>query len=304
MRIAVMGPGSIGGYFGGTLALHGHEVTLIARGNNLSAIKENGLQVITDSGSNIISCDVEEDTSKVGVVDLILLTVKTYHNAIAVPMLEPLVGDNTVVICLQNGIDSYKLAANVLGNSKVMPGAAYIEAQLVEPGVIRQNGDVVRIEFGEDDGNLTERGVLIAEMFNESGVQARFSDDIHKTLWTKFLFIATMAGVTSLARASMADLMVKPEWERIIRGCMEEIESVGKASNINLSTTVVDDTLNYIMENLKDMHASMYSDLLEKRPMELESLTGAVIRAGSNIGCRTPINDLIYAMLKPYAAGA
>ena len=108
MRIAVMGPGSIGGYFGGTLAHYGHDVTLIARGNNLSAIREKGLQVITDNGSRIISCRAEEDPAKVGAVDLILLTVKTYHNEVAVPMLEPMVGNNTVVICLQNGIDSYE----------------------------------------------------------------------------------------------------------------------------------------------------------------------------------------------------
>ena len=304
MRIAVMGPGSIGGYFGGTLAHYGHDVTLIARGNNLSAIREKGLQVITDNGSRIISCRAEEDPAKVGAVDLILLTVKTYHNEVAVPMLEPMVGNNTVVICLQNGIDSYKLASDFLGSAKVMPGAAYIEAHLIEPGVVRQDGDVVRIEFGEDDGSHSERGVLLAEMFNESGVEASFSDDIHKTLWTKFLFIATMAGVTSLARQSMAVLMANPEWTKIIRACMEEIESVGKASNIRLSPTVVDDTLDYIKANLEDMHASMYTDLVEQRPLELESLTGAVIRAGITGCTSTPINDLIYAMLKPYAEGA
>tara|TARA_B100000029_G_scaffold516727_1_gene633321 strand:+ start:3638 stop:4552 length:915 start_codon:yes stop_codon:yes gene_type:complete len=304
MRIAVMGTGSIGGYFGGTLAQYGHDVTLIARGANLTAIREKGLQLITDNESKVIPCPAEQDPTRVGVVDLILLTVKTYHNAIAVPMLGPMVGDNTVVICLQNGIDSYQLAADVLGSAKVMPGAAYIEANLIEPGVVQQNGDVVRIEFGEDDGARSDRGVVIEEMFNGSGVRANFSDDIHRTLWTKFLFIATMAGITSLARESMAVLMARPEWVKIIQSCMEEIESVGSANNINLSDTIVDDTLAYIRANLKDMHASMYTDLMAQRPLELESLTGAVVRAGIKGNITTPINDLIYAMLKPYAKGA
>jgi len=303
MRIAVMGSGSIGGYFGGMLALGGNDVTLIARGDNLKAIRKSGMKIITDSGESVALCPAEEDTAKIGLVDLILLTVKTYHNSQAVPMLLPMVGKDTIVMCLQNGIDSYKLAADSVGYEKVMPGAAYIEAGLIEPGVVRQNGDVVRIEFGEDDGTYSERGKLVQHVFTQSGINAEFTQYIHKTLWTKFLFIATMAGVTSLARESMAELMIRPEWSAVVQSCMREIESVGLACEIDLSSLVVEDTIDYINKNLKDMHASMYTDLQEGRPLELESLTGAVVRCGISSHTPTPINSLIYAMLKPYQHG-
>ena len=303
MRIAVMGSGSIGGYFGGMLALGGNDVTLIARGDNLKAIRKSGMKIITDSGESVALCPAEEDTAKIGLVDLILLTVKTYHNSQAVPMLLPLVGKDTIVMCLQNGIDSYRSASDLVGNEKVMPGAAYIEAGLIEPGVVRQNGDVVRIEFGEDNGTYSERGKLVEHVFTESGINAEFTRFIHKTLWTKFLFIATMAGVTSLARESMAALMIRPEWSAVVQSCMREIESVGRACGIGLSPMVVNDTIDYINNNLKDMHASMYTDLQEGRALELESLTGAVVRSGISSGTPTPINSLIYAMLKPYQHG-
>ena len=303
MRIAVMGSGSIGGYFGGMLALGGNDVTLIARGDNLKAIRKSGMRIITDSGESVALCPSEEDTAKIGLVDLILLTVKTYHNPQAVPMLLPMIRKDTIVMCLQNGIDSYKLASDLVGYEKVMPGAAYIEAGLIEPGVVRQNGDVVRIEFGEDDGTYSERGKLVEHVFAQSGINAGFTQYIHKTLWTKFLFIATMAGVTSLARESMASLMIRPEWSAVVGSCMREIESVGLACKIDLSSLVVDDTIDYINKNLKDMHASMYTDLQEGRPLELESLTGAVVRCGISSGTPTPINSLIYAVLKPYQHG-
>jgi 2-dehydropantoate 2-reductase len=298
-----MGSGSIGGYFGGMLALGGNNVTLIARGDNLKAIKRNGLKIIRDSGEMVVDCSAEEDTTKIGLVDLILLTVKTYHNSEAVPLLLPMVGTDTMVMCLQNGIDSYQDASATVGKQKVMPCAAYIEADLMAPGVVRQNGDVVRIEFGEDDGTYSERGKLVEHVFMHSGVKAEFTQYIHKTLWTKFLFIATMAGLTSLARESMASLMIRPEWSGVVQSCMEEIESVGRACGIELSTSVVIDTVDYINENVKDMHASMYTDLQNGRPLELEALTGAVVRAGITSRTSTPINNLIYAMLKPYQQG-
>ncbi len=158
MRIAVMGAGSIGGYFGGMLARGGHDVTLIARGPHLAAIQERGLRIVTDQDELIVRCDATGSPEKVGVVDLILLTVKTYQNPVAVPAMLPMIGPDTLVLCLQNGIDSYQAAADVVGVAKVMPGAAYIEAGHPEPGVVTQSGDVVRIEFGEPGGGDSQRG--------------------------------------------------------------------------------------------------------------------------------------------------
>ena len=307
MRIAVMGTGSIGSYFGGMLAHAGNQVTLIARGDNLAAIRSQGLRIQTDSELLTISCgdclSATDDPSIVGPVDLALLTVKTYQNDVAVPAMLPLVGPDTTVLCLQNGIDSYHSAADVLGNEKVLPGAAYIEAARLGPGMVRQSGSVVRIAFGELDGSDSQRGRTIQETLAAAGINALFSQDIRQVLWTKFLFIATMAGVTSLSRETMAEIMPRPEWRQVIVNCMREIEAVARASQVALAPDIVETTVAYIEGDLEDMHASMHADIMAGRPLELEALTGAVIRAGLSSGVPTPINDVIYAALKPLAAG-
>jgi 2-dehydropantoate 2-reductase len=303
MRIAVMGAGSIGGYFGGMLSRGGNDVTLIARGPHLKAITQRGLKIVTDDQEFVVGCNATQDPRQVGTVDLILLTVKTYHNQQAVPALLPMVGENTAVLCLQNGIDSYQAVVAAAGREKVLPGAAYIEASLPEAGVVKQTGRVVRIAFGEMDGRDSSRGRLISETLEQSGIPAEFNLDIQKTLWSKFLFIATLAGVTTLSRETMARLMPRPEWREVIVGCLREIEAVARASGVNLDTPIVDDTLQYIEGSLEQMHASMHADIMAGRPLELEALNGAVVRAGRSAGVPTPINDVIYAMLKPYAEG-
>ena len=303
MRIAVMGAGSIGGYFGGMLARGANQVSLIARGRHLQAIQERGLRLITDEEEFTVDCHSTDDTSGLGPMDLVLLTVKTYHNWEAAPAMMPLLDQNTTVLCLQNGIDSYQMAANVVGTGRVLPGAAYIEASLPQPGVVKQTGSVVRIAFGEADGSDSQRGRLIQQTLEQSGIPAQFTQDIQQTLWSKFLFIATMAGVTAMSRETMAELMPRPEWRQVIVGCMEEIESVGRASRVNLPADIVASTLSYIEGSLEQMHASMHADIMAGRPLELDALNGAMVRAGRAAGVPTPVNDVLYAMLKPYADG-
>jgi len=303
MRVAVMGAGSIGGYFGGMLSRHGNQVTLIARGAHLDSINRNGLKIVTDEGEFVVRCDATDDPGAVGEVDLALLTVKTYHNPQAVPAMLPLIGENTVVLCLQNGIDSYREAAKILGVDRVWPAAAYIEATLVTPGVVRQAGDAGRIVFGEPDGSDSARGRQLLDTLELSGIPAEFTRDIQRTLWTKFLFIATLAGVTSISRETMDQLIPRPEWLHVITECMKEIESVGRASGVNLDLSVVEDTLAYIKGSLDQMQASMHTDIMAGRPLELESLNGAVVRAGRDAGVPTPTNDVFYALLKPYLTG-
>lgn len=307
MRIAVMGAGSIGGYFGGLLAQSGHQVTLVARGAHLAAIQARGLQIHTDAAAMTIPCGdnlrVTDTPAAAEVADLILLTVKTYQNAQAIPAMLPLVGADTAILCLQNGIDSYQAAAAAVGPEKVLPGTAYIEAARPAPGLIRQRGNVVRIVFGESAGGLSERGEVIRAALEQAGIPAEFSPDIEPVLWSKFLFIATMAGITSLARERLAELMPRPEWRRVIVSCLREIEQVGRAAGVNLPAAIVEDTLAYIEGSLADLQASMHTDIEAGRPLELEALNGAVVRAGQAANTPTPINDLIYAALKPYARG-
>lgn len=307
MKVAVMGAGSIGGYFGGMLARGGHNVTLIARGKNLAAIHREGLIMQTEAGRFTVPCSATDRPSEVGPVDLALLTTKTYHNADAVPAMAPMIGPDTAVLCLQNGIDSYLPLVEAFPDATALPGAAYIEAGRGGPGVVTQAGDIVRIVTGSirgSDPSHQERAKAICAAFREAGVPAEAEDDIAVTLWTKFLFITTMAGTTSLAREYLRDLLPRPEWHRIIVGCMTEIEAAGRASGVDLSPTIVADTLNYMESAKGAMSASMHADLLAGRPMELEALNGAVVRAGDSAGVPTPINAVIYAALKPYAEGA
>ncbi len=308
MEIAVMGAGSIGSYFGGVLALAGNRVTLIARGDHLTAIREQGLQIQADSETLTVPCgdalNATDDPAEVGPVELALLTVKTYQNDLALPAMQPLVGPSTTVLCLQNGVDSYRAAEEVLGNGRIIPGAAYIEADRLAPGVVRQSGSVVRVVFGEVDGSDSQRGRRIDETWRAAGINSEFSRSIQQVLWTKFLFIATMAGVTSLSRESMAQIFPRPEWRHVIVNCMREIEAVAQASGVSLAEGVVENTLAYIEGELEDMHASMHADIMAGRPLELEALNGAVIRAGRLAGIPTPINDVIYAALKPFASGS
>jgi 2-dehydropantoate 2-reductase len=307
MKIAVMGAGSIGGYFGGMLAQGGHQVTLIARGAHRQAIEAHGLKIITDDREFIVRCATTDNPKSVGPVELVLLTVKTYHNAQAVPALLPLISGATSVLCLQNGMDSYQAVAQAMapaaGLKKVLPGAAYIEASLAGPGVVRQSGQVVRIVFGELDGSDSDRGRLILQAFEQSGIPAQFTQDIQQTLWTKFLFIATMAGVTTLSRETMAQLLPRPEWRQAIEDCMREIEAVARALGVKLAEDVVSSTLSYIEGSLEQMHASMHADVMAGRPLELEALNGAVVRAGRMAEVPAPVNNLIYAMVKPVKDG-
>jgi 2-dehydropantoate 2-reductase len=303
MRVAVMGAGGVGGYFGGMLSRGGNHVTLIARGPHLRAISARGLTLITDLERLTINCDATDDPRQAGTADLVLLAVKTYHNDQAIAAMLPMVGPNTVVLCLQNGIDSYQAAVAAVGAEKVLPGAAYIEARIQEPGVVKQTGKVVRIAFGELDGSDSELGKLILRTLEQSGIATQFVPDMHKILWTKFLFIATVAGVTSLSRETMAELASRPEWRPVILGCMEEIEAVARATGINLDAGVVERTMDYIEANLVQMHASMHADIMAGRPLELEAINGAAVRAGKAAGVPTPINDIIYAMLKPFEQG-
>ena len=303
MRIAVMGAGSVGGYLGGMLARGGHDVSLIARGAHLAAIRERGLRVVRDNEEFTVNCAATGNPTDVGPVEVALLTTKTYQNVEAVPAMAPMVGPHTTVLCLQNGIDSYLTPAEAFGAERVMAGAVYIEAGRDGPGVARQAGDVVRVVFGEPDGTLSERGQAIADALNSSGIPAELTDDLRTGLWSKFLFIATMAGVTSMARQTLAELMPRPEWRDVVVGCLQEVEAAGRANGVNFPPDVHHTTLSYIEDNLADLQASMHTDVMAGRPLELEALNGAVVRAGRAGGVPTPINDVIYAMLKPLVDG-
>ena len=304
MRIAVMGAGSTGGYFGGMLARGGHDVSLVARGAHLEAIRSGGIQIVRDEEEFTVQCQATDDPSEIGPVDLVLLCVKTYQSDAAIDLMRPMVGPDTTVLCLQNGVDSYLKASEALGAETVLPGAVFIEAGMIGPGKVSQSGSHVRVILGESDGQESPRCRSIRDAFLGSGVPAEVLPDIKAGQSEKFLFIATMAGVTSMARATLAELMPQPHWRKVVVACLTEIETVGRASGIYLPKDIVANTERHIDENLADLQASMHTDLMAGRPLELDALNGAVVRAGLEAGVATPVNDVIYAMLKSHQGGS
>ncbi len=303
MHIAVMGAGSVGGYFGGLLARAGNRVSLIARGAHLDAIRSHGLQVKSQWGDFTVMAEATQDPGDVGPVELVLFTVKTYQNRSAISALAPLLGEDTSVLTLQNGVDSFEELSRGVGRERVLPGAAYMETQVEAPGVIRQQGDVVRIVYGEVHGGRTDRAVRILETLRAAQIPAELSTDVLKELWTKFLFISTMAGVTGASRAAMSLLLRRRECRELLQGAMREVEAVARARGIALDTDVVDRTMAYMDAEVENLRASMHTDLELGRPLELEALNGALVRIGREVGVPTPINGVLYALLVPHMDG-
>ena len=299
-RVAVMGAGAVGGYLGGLLARAGNPVILIDLGEHLHAIQANGLQIRSQRGDFTVAVDATDQTTDVGPVDLVLFTVKTYHNEEAIPLVRPLMGDGTAVLTLQNGVDSWEQLQAALGRGKVLPGAMYLEAKVEAPGIVSQQGNVYRLVFGEADGSTSARAQAIAEMFRRAGMPTEVSSDVLRVLWTKWLFIATLAGVTTSSRASLAELLATPASRQLVVQVMREVEAVGRRRWINLDRDVVKQTLRYMDTEARFLKASMHTDLENGRPLELEALNGAVVRLGKELAIPTPANEVIYALLKPH----
>ena len=303
MRIAVMGAGAVGGYFGGQLARAGNDVTLIARRAHLAAIRDRGLTVKSHWGEFNVKVGATDDTSGVGPVDLAILSVKGYQNAAAIPALAPMLGDGSCVLTLQNGVASYDEVASLVGPDRVLTGAVYMETQVESPGVIRQEGEVVRIVFGEIDGEETDRARRIHGTLRAAGVDAQVSHDVMKALWTKFLYIATMAGVSSAARTPMSVLLTLDAARDTMLSCMREVEAVARARGVGLDPDVVQSTMEYMDAEAEALQASMHTDLNAGRPLELDALNGAVVRLGRELNIPTPVNDTLYSALLPHRDG-
>ena len=303
MRIAVMGAGAVGGFFGGQLARAGNDVTLIARGAHLEAIRNGGLTIKAHRGEFNVKVSATDDTSRAGHVDLAILSVKGYQNAAAIPALIPMLGEGSCVLTLQNGVASYDEVASLAGPDRVLSGAAYIETQVESPGVIRQEGEVVRIVFGEINGERTDRAQRILETLQAAGVDAQLSRDVMVDLWTKFLYIATMAGISSVARKPMSLLLTLEASRETMLACMREAEAVARARGIDLDPEVVERTMEYMDAEAESLQASMQTDLDAGRPLELEALNGTVVKLGRESGVPTPVNSTLFSVLLPYRDG-
>lgn len=301
MKIAIMGTGGVGGYFGGLLARGGHQVTFIARGAHLAAIQENGLRVESQlDGHFTAQGGATSDPASAGVQDLVLLAVKMYHNAQAIPALAPMAGPNTVVMTLQNGIDNGDQLVEALGRERVMIGSVYMEGRVKEPGVVTQGGPGTAF-FGELEPGPTPRGERFLKIFQEAGWRVELAENMPGMLWKKFAYIAGSAAVNAATGTVYGEMRSIPETRELIKGAVAEGLAVGRA----LGAPVMDDSLDWAMESLDKFpatgRASLAKDFQEGNPVELEGLTGTVIRLGKQAGVPTPLSDAIYAILKPWA---
>jgi len=305
MRIAVLGSGGIGGYYGALLAKAGHDVSFIARGAHLEAMQQRGLTLRTPDGDSTIPVTAVADTRTVGAVDLVLFCVKSYDTEPAAQALAPLMARDTAVVTFQNGVDNVEAIASVVGSGTVLVGVVYIALQLAGPGMVQRTGGEGKIVLGELGGTLTERVQRIASAFQQSGVPHQVSTDINRVLWEKFLFIAGVGGVTALARSGIGPLLASPEGRTLLTTSCEEIAAVARAERVPLPADAADRAVEQAATLPPQWRSSLARDLEDGRRLEVEALSGAVVRRGLKLGLPTPIHQTIAACLsvhQPFAS--
>jgi 2-dehydropantoate 2-reductase len=297
MRVAVLGSGGIGGYYGTLLARSGHDVAFIARGAHLEAMQRRGLTVRTSEGEFTIPVTASADTASIGTVDLVLFSVKSYDTATAAQALTPLMARDTAVITFQNGLDNVEAITAVAGSEAVLAGAVYATLQLVGPGVILRTGGEGKVVFGELGGILTERVQRIGGAFRRSGIPHEVTNDIRRVLWDKFLFITGIGGVTALARSGIGPLLASAAGRSLLHAACAEIIAVAQAEGAHLQPAAADAVLAQAATLPGAWRSSMARDLEEGRRLEVDTLSGAVVRRGLKHGIPTPVHQTILACL-------
>lgn len=306
MRIAVMGSGGVGGYFGAKLALAGNDVTFIARGAHLAAMKKNGLTLKTAEGTHVVTpTQATDDPASVGPVDYVLFAVKAYDVASAGAQMRPLVGPQTAVIDLLNGVDTADELGALVGHEHVLPGVAYISSHIEGPGIIGHAGAGSKIVFGEFDGSKSKRAVAFHEAALKAGFECVLTDDVPPALWSKFVMLASLAAVCCMTRLNLGDTLENPLSADLIRQAMEEVEAVAKAKGITIDTPAATVYAGFA-KNARGskIKPSMLVDLERGKPIEVNQLSGAVVRHGRAAGVATPVHAVAAAALAPWAKGA
>ena len=303
MKIAIFGSGGVGGYFGGKLAASGEDVTFLARGAHLNALQHEGLHIASPLGDvHLPSVQATDRPQAIGPVDVVLFTVKLYDVDASAATLAPLIGPDTVVITLQNGVDAMVMVAKHVGDAHVAGGAAYIVAVIDKPGHIRHT-TAQQLVFGERDGRRSDRLIAFEEAGVRAGFQAKASDDVQADLWTKFVRLATWSGMTTITRSPMGVVRDTPATFELMVAAIEEVIAVGRARGVNLPPDLMDSTLEMIKNFPANSKSSMLEDIERGRRLELPWLSGAVVRLGKESGVPTPIHQFITTILTPFVGG-
>jgi 2-dehydropantoate 2-reductase len=299
MRIAVMGVGGVGGYFGGRLALAGEQVALIARGDHLRAIQQHGLRVESVAGDfTAHPALATDDPTTVGPVDIVLVAVKTWQVDAAAALIGPLLGPGTGVVPLLNGVEAPAQLAAALGPAHVLGGLCRISAQIAGPGLIRHTAIVPSVVFGELDDRPSQRAEALRAAFTRAGVDVTIADDVRRALWEKFLLITTW-GIGAVTRSPVGVWRSLPETRAMAEAAMHEVVAVAQAHGVALTEEVVGQMLGFFDKLPAQGASSMQRDIMEGRPSELEAQNGAVVRLGRAAGVPVPTHTLIYASLLP-----
>jgi 2-dehydropantoate 2-reductase len=300
MKIAIIGTGGVGGYYGGLLAQAGQDVTFIARGTHLQAIRDRGLQIKSVLGDFTVSpAKATDKPSQVGPVDFILFATKTYQTDETAKLIKPIVGKDTTVVSLQNGIDAADRIGAVIGMEHMLGGATWLSAAVEAPGVIGQYSQFRRIAIGEFSGQTTRRLKDIYDALQAAGATVEISDNIIKVLWTKFVFIASVSAMGSLTRVTFGEYRSVPETRAVLIDALSEVAAVADAKGVSLDADVVSKTLAFIDGSAPGIKPSMQRDVESGKRSELESMIGVVVRMGMQYKVPTPVMQLAYAMLKP-----
>ena len=305
MKIAVMGAGGVGGFYGGRLAHAGYDVHFVARGAHLEAMESHGLTIESAEQGDIHvpRVTVTDDPSTIGAADIVLIAVKLWDTEAAARAVKPIVGPETAVLSLQNGVIKDDILIRELGAANVMGGVAYVGTTIARPGVIRQTGPLQRLVFGEYDGRRSARAQAFLDALLKAGVQAEIAVDIRRTLWEKYVFLVGLSGSTSTIRLPIGPIREHPRTRAFLLDLMKETVAVGRAHGVDLPPGYAEERLAFADSLASDMTSSLYHDLERGNPLEVEWLSGGVVQLGQPVGVPTPANRAVWDILALHAKG-
>jgi len=304
MKIAVFGTGGVGGYFGARLAKAGADVHFIARGRHLAAIRENGLKIESALGALTLKpAQATDDPAAIGPADLAIVAVKLYDTDAAVQAMQPLVGPETTVMSLQNGITAHDTLAEAFGRERLIGGSCQIAAVIGAPGVVRHTGTMASVAFGEWDGGRTPRVEALLGACKKAGIDVTLSDNIDAVIWSKFIFLSAFSGITCMMRLPVGPIREDPETRALHRRAMEEASAVARKKGVRLPDELIDQRMAFTDGLPAEMYASMYHDLMAGKRLELNWLSGVVVRMGRALGVPTPAQESYWLALKLHADG-
>ena len=304
MRIAIVGAGGVGGYFGARLAAGGEDVWFIARGAHLEAMRRDGLQVLSANGDVLVKpANATDRPAEVGPVDVAILTVKLWSTDQALTDAKPLVGPATAIVSFQNGVIAADRVIAHYGRDRTLGGVSNIAALIERPGVIRHNGNMAMLQFGELDGRPSPRVQALREACERAGIDCRASDNIVKAIWEKYVFLVAASSMTTLTRLPLGPIREDPDTRALTAQIMTEVAAVGGAKGVPLDADLVDKLLARLDGLPRPMVASMLGDLERGNRLELPWLAGGVVEIGKEVGVATPANQFVVAALKHYING-